>query len=396
METTAAFDGLECTDCGERFDAAAVTHDCPECGGILDSTYDDDEIDLTRADLEARPFDGQWRYEELLPIPRSAAVTMDEGTTPLIECPSLADELGIGRVLIKDEGRNPTGSFKDRGHTLAVSAAREHGASDTVLTTAGNAGQSAAAYAARAGLDAHVFLPSRANFVNKAMINVHGGDMTVIEGRFEDAAAACADAAEGEDWYSTSSFTTPYRHEGKKTMFYEIAEQLDWEAPDGIVYPTGGGVGLVGMHKGAKEFRELGFTDDLPAMYAAQSSGCAPIVDAWEDGDATHETWDGPDTICGGIEIPDPGASPLILDALEESDGGAVATPDEDILDSAITVAQHEGIEMGATCAAAASGAWKLAEGGEFGSDDTVVLTNTATGNKEDDILRSHLMGKGV
>ena len=179
-------------------------------------------------------------------------------------------------------------------------------------------------------------------------------------------------------------------------MFYEITEQLDWEVPDRIVYPTGGGVGLVGMHKGATEFRDLGFTDDLPAMYAAQSSGCAPIVDAWNGGDDQHETWDTPDTICGGIEIPDPGASPLVLDALRESDGGAVATPDEDILDSAITVAQHEGIEMGATCAAAASGAWELAKRDEFESDDTVVLMNTATGNKEDDILRSHLMGKGV
>ncbi|EMA50126.1 MULTISPECIES: threonine synthase [Halococcus] len=400
METTAAFDGLECTDCGEQFDAESVTHECPECGGICDPTYDYAEIDLTRAELEDRPFDGQWRYEELLPIPRAAAVTMDEGTTPLIECPDLADELGVGRVVIKDEGRNPTGSFKDRGHALAVSAASEHGASDIVLTSAGNAGQSAAAYAARAGLDSHVFVPSRANFVNKAMINVHGGDMTVVGGRFEDAAAACADAMddrpEGEEWYSTSSFTTPYRHEGKKTMYYEITEQLDREVPDRIVYPTGGGVGLVGMHKGAKEFRDLGFTDDLPAMYAAQSSGCAPIVDAWNEGDDRHETWDTPDTICGGIEIPDPGASPLILDALDESEGGAVATPDEDILDSAITVAQHEGIEMGATCAAAASGAWDLAEQGEFESDDTVVLMNTATGNKEDDILRSHLMGKGV
>ncbi|WP_049903258.1 threonine synthase [Halococcus agarilyticus] len=396
METTAAFDGLGCTDCGERFDAESVTHDCPECGGILNPRYDYAELDLTQTDLDARPFDGQWRYEELLPIPRAAAVTMDEGTTPLIECPALADELGVSRLLIKDEGRNPTGSFKDRGHALAVSAAREHGASDIVLTSAGNAGQSAAAYAARAGLDSHVFVPSRANFVNKAMINVHGGDMTVVEGRFEDAAAACADAMAGEDWYSTSSFTTPYRHEGKKTMYYEIAEQLDWAVPDRIVYPTGGGVGLVGMHKGAKEFHDLGLTDDLPAMYAAQSSGCAPIVEAWNEGDAIHETWDTPDTICGGIEIPDPGASPLILDALRESEGGAVATPDEDILDSAITVAQHEGIEMGATCAAAASGAWELAERDEFESDDTVVLMNTATGNKEDDILRSHLMGKGV
>jgi threonine synthase len=396
METTAAFDGLVCTDCGERFDATETTHACPDCGGILDPSYDYDHIDLGRDDLERRPFDGMWRYEELLPLPRKSAVTMDEGTTPLVECPSLADELGVERVLIKDEGHNPTGSFKDRGHALAVSAAREHGASDIALTSAGNAGQSAAAYAARAGLDSHVFVPSRANFVNKAMINVHGGDMNVVEGRFSDAAAVCADAMESNDWYPTSSFTTPYRHEGKKTMLYEILEQLDWETPDGIVYPTGGGVGLVGMHKGAKEFERLGLTNELPALYAAQSSGCAPVVEAWEAGEEIHEPWDVPDTICGGIEIPDPGASPLILDVLGESGGGAVATSDEEILDSAVTVAQHTGLEMGATCAAAASGAWDLTEQGAFGADDTVVLMNTASANKEADILRSHLMGKGL
>lgn len=396
METTAAFDGLVCTDCEERFDAGETTHQCPDCGGILDPSYDYDRIALEREDLESRPFDGMWRYEELLPIPRGAAVTMDEGTTPLVECPELADELGVARLFVKDEGRNPTGSFKDRGHALAVSAATQHGVSDIALVSAGNAGQAAAAYAARAGIRSHVFVPSRANFVNKAMINVHGGDMTVVEGRFADAAAACADAMSSTEWYSTGSFTTPYRHEGKKTMLYEIAEQLDWKTPDRIVYPTGGGVGLVGMHKGAKEFRELSLIDELPAMYAAQSSGCAPVVEAWNENRDIHEQWETPDTICGGIEIPNPGASPLILDALRESGGGAVATTDDDILDSAVTVAQHTGIEMGATCAAAASGAWKLAEEGEFDADDTVVLLNTATGNKEDDILRSHLMGKGL
>ncbi|PSP87710.1 threonine synthase [Halobacteriales archaeon QS_4_69_34] len=401
METTAAFAGLSCTDCGAAFDARAstadaATHRCPDCGGILDPEYDYDAVDLAREDLQARPFDGLWRYEELLPLPREAAVTMNEGTTPLVECPALADELGVARLLIKDEGHNPTGSFKDRGATLAVSAAAEHGASDVALPTAGNAGQAAAAYAARAGLDAHVFVPSRASFVTKAMINVHGGEMTVVEGRFADAADAYADAAESNDWYSVGSFVTPYRHEGKKTMYYEIAEQLDWAAPDRIVYPTGGGVGLVGMYKAARELRRLGFVDELPGMYAAQSAGCAPIVEAVEGGRSRHDPWETPDTICGGIEIPDPGASPLIVDAIAESDGGAVATPDEAILDAAITVAQHAGIEMGATCAAAASGAWELAERGEFDAGDTVVLVNTAAGNKEDDVLRSHLMGRGV
>ncbi|GAA0463749.1 threonine synthase [Halococcus dombrowskii] len=396
METTAAFDGLVCTDCGERFDPESATHDCPDCGGILDPRYDLSRIDLARDELETRPFDGLWRYEELLPMPRTAAVTVDEGTTPLVDCPELADELGVERLLIKDEGRNPTGSLTDRGHALAVSAAREHGASDVALATTGDAGQSAAAYAARAGLNSHAFVPTRANFGNKAMINVHGGDMNVVEGRFDDAAAACADALDDEEWYSTNPFETPYRHEGTKTIYYEIVEQLDWEVPDGIVHPTGSGVGLAGLHKGATEFAELGLTDDFPALYAAQASGCAPIVDAWEAGDDAHEPWEVPDTICGGIEIADPHGSPLVLDALDDADGGAVATDDESILDSAITVAQHTGVEMGSSSAAAASGAWELAEQDVFGADDTVVLVNSASANKEADILRSHLMGKGI
>jgi len=412
METTAAFEGLACTDCDGTFDPEHATHRCPDCGGILDPTYDYGDIDLTRSDLADRRFDSMWRYRELLPFPREAAVTMDEGTTPLVPCPSLADELGVERVLLKDEGRNPTGTFKDRGQTVAVTAAREHGAEHVALASAGNAGQAAAAYAGRAGLDAHVFLPSRAGFTQKAMVNVHGGDMTVVEGRIGDAGDAYENAlaetndgrdgrfspADGDDerWYPLQTFVTPYRHEGKKTMLYETVEQLEWSVPDRIVYPTGGGVGLVGMHKAATELRELGLVDDIPAMYAAQSSGCAPIVEAFEDGRDRHDPWDVPDTICGGIEIPDPGASHLVLEALHESDGGAVATSDEDILDAAATVAQHEGLEMGATCAAAASGAWDLARRGAFDPDDTVVLLNTGSANKDADVLRSHLMGKGM
>lgn len=398
METTAAFVGLSCIDCGERF--APDTHRCPDCGGILDPAYDYDEIDLTPADLEKRPFETMWRYEELLPFTRESAITMDEGATQLIECEKLAAEMGVGRVLIKDEGRNPTGSFKDRGQTVAMTAAAQAGASDIALASAGNAGQAAAAYAGRADIDSHVFLPSRAGFTNKAMVNVHGGDMTVVGGRIGDAGAAYGDAmeeeGEEEGWHSVQTFVTPYRHEGKKTMAYEIIEQLDWQVPDAIVYPTGGGVGLVGMHKAAKEFEKLGLTEELPAMYAAQSTGCAPIVEAFEKGVDRHEPVEHPDTICGGIEIPDPGASPWILECLRESDGGAVATPDEEILESAIAVAKGEGLEMGATCAAAASGAWKLADQGEFDSDSTVVLMNTATSNKDSDVLRSHLMGKGI
>ncbi|USZ70290.1 threonine synthase [Natronosalvus halobius] len=397
MDTTDAFVGLECIDCGASFDAETGTHRCPDCDGILDPTYDYDAVDLDRETLEARPFDSMWRYEELLPFTRASAVTMDEGATPLVECEKLADELGVGRVLIKDEGRNPTGTFKDRGQTLAMTAANQHGASDVALASAGNAGQAAAAYAGRADIDSHVFLPSRAGFTTKAMVNVHGGDMTVVGGRIGDAGAAYADAmAEHDDWYSVKTFVTPYRHEGKKTMLYEIVEQLQWEVPDAIVYPTGGGVGLVGMYKAAEEFRDLGLIDDVPALYAAQATGCQPIVEAFENGRERHDPVEYPDTICGGIEIPDPGASPWILEALRESDGGAVATDDDEILEAAVAVAKGEGLEMAPTCAAAASGAWELGERGAFDDDATVVILNTGAGNKDADVLRSHLMGQGV
>ncbi|SNR52965.1 threonine synthase [Halorubrum vacuolatum] len=399
MHTTTAFIGLRCVDCGEAFDVETATHRCPDCDGILDPAYDYDAVDLTPDTLADRPFDSMWRYEELLPFTREAAVSLGEGATPLVECPALAEAMGVGRVLLKDEGMNPTGTFKDRGQSAATTAAVEHGASDVALNSAGNAGQAAAAYAARADLDAHVYLPARAGFTQKAMTEVHGADLTVtdpIDGNSQigDAGAAYAEAMEEHpDWYSTKTFVTPYRHEGKKTMALEVLEQLDWEVPDAVVYPTGGGVGLVGMHKAAREVRDLGWTDELLPMYAAQAAGCAPIVDAYEAGADRHEPLadDEVTTACNGIAIPDPGASPLILEAIRESDGGAVANTDHEILDAAIEVARAEGLEVGATCAAAAAGAFTLAAEGEFGPDDTVVLLNTGAGNKDVDTLRAHL-----
>jgi len=399
METTDAFIGLTCVDCEETFDAETATHRCPDCDGILDPDYDYDRIDSTPETLDLRPDGSMWRYAELLPFPAETAVSLGEGATPLVECPALADAMGVGRVLLKDEGANPTGTFKDRGQSAAMTAAREHGATEVALNSAGNAGQAAAAYAARADLDAHVFLPSRAGFTQKAMTEVHGADLTVTDpvngnSQIGDAGEAYAAAMEKHpEWYSTKTFVTPYRHEGKKTMALELLAQLDWNPPDAVVYPTGGGVGLVGMHKAAREARALGWTDELVPMYAAQAAGCAPIVDAHEAGADSHEPLadEAVDTACNGIAIPDPGASHLILEAIRESDGGAVATTDREILDAAIEVARAEGLETGATCAAAASGAFALAESGEFGPDDTVVLLNTGAGNKDVDALRAHL-----
>ncbi|WP_222917744.1 threonine synthase [Natrinema sp. SYSU A 869] len=396
MEPTDAFAGLECVDCGATVDATA-THQCPDCGGLLDPSYDYDAIDLDRETLAARPFDSQWRYAELLPVARESAVTTNEGATALVDCPDLANELGVERVLIKDEGRNPTGSVTDRGASVAVTAAASHGASDVALPSPGNGGQAIAAYAARAGLQSHAYLPSRSGFTNKAMVNVHGGDMNVVGGRYGDAVGAFEEGlAEHDDWYSLRAFDTPYRHEGAKTLFYELAEQLEWTVPDTICYPTGAGTGLVALAKAAREFRELGLTDELPTLYAAQAAGCAPIVEAVDNGRDEHEPVEHPDTICGELEIPDPTASPQVLEAIRETDGSAVATEDPDILESAARVAQAEGLELIPSAAAAASGAWELAERGAFDGSETVVIVNTGAGNKEADVLRSHLMSQGV
>lgn len=396
MHTTDPFVGLQCLDCGERFGAEIVTHRCPACEGILDPQYDLSAVGVTPTELSARDCDSMYRYGELLPFPRETAVSLGEGRTPLVECPSVAAAMGVGRVFIKDEGQNPTGTFKDRGQSLAVTAASQHGAEAIALNSAGNAGQAAAAYAARAGMDAHVYLPRRAGFTQKAMVEIHGGELHVadpVDGDAEigDAGDAYAAAMTENDWYSTKTFVTPYRHEGKKTMALEIIDQLGWESPDAIVYPTGGGVGIVGMHKAARECHKLGWIDELPPLYAAQATGCAPIIDAFERGRDEHDPVDSVDTVCNGIAIPDPGASRHILSALRESDGGAVATDDTEILQAAIDVAQREGIELGATCAAAASGAFALAERGALGPDDTVVLLNTGAGNKDVDTLRSQL-----
>lgn len=391
METTEAFAGLACLDCGERVGPEAGR--CPACGGVLDATYDYDRIDLEPADLDHRR--SQWRYADLLPLPRERAVTTDEGGTPLVECSKLADELGVGRVFVKDEGRNPTGSIADRGASLGVSMARESGAKAVGLASTGVDGQAVAAAAGRADLAANVFVPARSGFTAKAMTNVHGGEMTVAGGRIREAREAYADARE-DDWYPMGAFETPYRHEGVKTVGYEIAEALERESPDAVVVPTGEGAGVVGIEKGFRELEELGFVDTTPTIYAAQASGCAPIAEAFSAGADVPEPIEHPDTICGDIEIPDPAAGTHVLEALSRSGGGAIATDDEEILEAAIAVAKGEGLEFSPSAASAASGAWELAEHGAWSGGETVVIVNTASANKEADVLRSHLMGKGI
>ena len=386
MNTTAAFAGLRCTDCGTTHDPVAAGR-CPECGGLLDAVYDHD------GDVEFSGH-GLGRYAPLLPFPREAIVSLETGGTPLVAVPDLADELGVAAAYVKDEGRNATGAFVDRGVALAVTAAGEAGASDIALPTTGNGGQAAAAHAARAGLASHSFVPSRAPFVNKAMINVHGGDMTVVEGRYPDARAAFEE--QGEDWYSLAAFENPYRHEGAKTLAYELAEAVDLDgAPDAVVHPTAHGTGAVGLHKGFRDLRKHNRVDAAPRLYAVQPEGCAPVVDAVEREAEEVAAVEQPDTICGPLEVSGPTGGRQVLEAVRASGGGATAVSDDALLEGATDLAAG-GLTMGATGGAAVAGARRLADRGAFDPGDVVVLVNPTTGNKEEDILRSHLMKQGV
>lgn len=394
MDTTDAFSGLTCTGCGAAF-APAEHGRCPDCGAPLDPTYDYDAVDADQAAFSPRSNEGLWGYDALLPFPASAAVSTAEGVTPLVNAPRFASELDVERVLIKDDGRNPTGTTLDRGFSVATTAVSQLGGEDVTIASPGNGAQSLAAYAGRANVRHHSFVPSRSSFQNKAMTNVHGGDMRVVGGRFPDAVDAKAEQML-DGWLDVQEFTTPYRHEGIKTVAYEIAAGLDWDVPDAVVVPTGTGECLVGVAKGFRELRTLNLVDEVPRLFAAQPEGCAPIVTAWDRGIDAPEPWTGPDTICGELEIPDPAGGELALSALDETDGDAVAVADDDSLESAWSAARHEGIEMGVNAGVAAAGAWDLATDGAFPSDGTVVVLNTEAGGKTSDLLRSHLMGQGI
>jgi len=407
METTVRFTGLRCTGCDERFAVGdgddepgsdlAASGRCPDCDAPLDPEYNYDAVDLDRDSFDARPRDGVWAVDALLPFPADRAVTVAEGATPLVSAPRLTDELDAGEVLVKDEGRNPTGTVLDRGFSVAVTAAREAGASDVAVAEPGDGAQSMGSYAGRADVRPHSFTPSRSTFLNKAMTNVHGGEMRVVGGRYPDAVGALADGRM-PDWTDLMPFTTPYRHEGQKSIAWELAAGTDWVLPDAVVVPARTGEVLYGLWKGFRELSAVGpvAADALPRLYAAQPSGCAPVVSAWEKGAEEPEPWGPPDTVCGELEVPDPPGGRLALEALRESDGGAVGVDDEDALESAVVAGHHEGLEVSVNAGIAFAGAWELADAEAFGSDETVVLLNTEAGVKTADLLRSHLMGQGV
>ena len=347
---------------------------------------------LPRAELARRPSD-LWRYRELLPVEADAnVVSLGEGTTPLLACPRLAVELGLEQLWIKDESHLPTGSFKARGLALAVSRAKELGVERVAIPTAGNAGGALAAYAARAGLEAFVFMPADTPLANRGEVALFGARAFLVDGLITDCAALVQAGSERMGWFDLSTLKEPYRLEGKKTMGLELAEQFEWRLPDAILYPTGGGTGLVGMAKAFDEMRELGWiAGQGPRLVAVQVSGCAPVVRAYETGARSAEPWANAATVASGLRVPAPFADTLILDAIRRSAGTAVAVSEESMLDAMLELASLEGCfacpEGGATLAALR----QLVTSGEIAHDARVVIYDTGSGLKYPEAWRAAL-----
>jgi threonine synthase len=392
MNTTAALSGYRCVDCGVTATPESDSRRCEACGGAL-------ELELDYAAVDAEPVSGA--ADALLDRAGLAGllgvrtrVDLGQGETALLGAPSVADDLGVSGVAVKDEGRNPSGGLVDRELGLAVAAADAAGADTVALPTTGNGGQAAALAAARVGLASHTYAPSRTPFVNKAMINVHGGDMTVVEGRYRDADAAYRGAIADESWYPLAPFATPFRQVGVKPLAYELAAARDWTAPDVVVVPTGQVTAVVGIHRGFRDLVEVGLVDAVPRLVAAQAAGCAPLADAAAAGEAEARPVDHPDTVVGPLEIPDPAGGDLALASIRESGGTAVAVADDEILAGAQALAEA-GLPASVTGGAALAAARSIAEAGDLDAAAEVVLVNPVAGSKEADLMRSHLMRQG-
>lgn len=332
-----------------------------------------------------------WRYRELMPLlPGDEPVTLGEGFTPLAHATRLGATLGLNRLFIKDESLNPTNSFKARGQSAAITRAKALGATTIALPTAGNAGNAAAAYSAAAGLQCEVFIPKDAKqpFVDECRL--YGANVTLVDGLITDAGRMAAERGKPLGWYDVSTLKEPYRVEGKKTMGYELAEQLAWTLPDWIIYPTGGGTGLVGMWKAFAEMEAIGWLASAkrPKMVSVQADGCAPIVRAFEQGTEKAEPWENAHTAADGLRVPRAIGDFLILRAIRESGGTAVAVSDDQMIDDMLAIGRETGISAAPESGAALSAIRRLVEDGRMKADDTIVLFNTGGALKYLDVIR--------
>jgi threonine synthase len=382
---------LECSRCQEDFPVDQIQQVCKSDGGPLLVRYDLRRVrdSLTKDALRDRP-ETLWRYRELLPHEDpDHEVTLGEQNTPLLETVSLGQKLGIPKLRVKDEGLLPTGTFKARGAAVGVTRARELGVKTLALPTAGNAGAAWAAYGARAGIRVVVVMPETTPDVIIRETSAYGADVYLVSGSIADAGAVVKKVCAARGWYDASTLREPYRIEGKKTMGFELAEQLGWRLPDVIVYPTGGGVGLIGMWKAFDELRAIGWLDQKrPRFVAVQAEGCAPIVRAFVDGRNESEPWPDPRTFAAGIRVPKALGDFIVLKALRESGGIAVAVSETEIAESMQAAGGAEGMLVCPEGGAAIAGTAKLRRDGWIREDEEVVIFNTGTGLKYAEFLQ--------
>ena len=381
---------LECTYCDATYSADEANRLCAECGKVLYPRYDLEAASaaLDRNALKDRPAN-MWRYFEVMPIrDTSNVVTLGEGFTPIFKAERFGPEMGCSNLHIKDEGVNPTASFKARGLSAAVSKAKELGITRITMPSAGNAAGAMTAYAAKAGIKSYVFMPQDAPEANQKEVVITGGELTLIDGLISDAGVLSRARAAEEGLFDISTLQEPYRVEGKKTMGYEIAEQSGWTLPDAIIYPTGGGTGIVGMWKAFAEMEAMGWIgSDRPKMFAVQAEGCAPMVRAFEQGTEFAEPWQDAQTIAPGIRVPGGIGDYLILNAIRESDGGALTVSDDEIRDYMGRVARSEGMFICPEGAATAAALEKLLSDGLLDPDENILLLNTGSGLKNLDLV---------
>ena len=376
---------LECAACNLRHEARRLLNLCSECGKPLLVRYDLEAAarTLTKESLGGRRSD-MWRYREVLPVENDRhLVSLGEGLTPLLRSENLARELGIDELYIKDESQNPTQSFKARGMSAAVSMAKELGAKKLAAPSAGNAAGALAAYAARAGLECFIFMPRDTPRANVVECEQTGAHVTLMDGLITDCGAEVARRKETEGWFDVSTLKEPYRVEGKKTLGYELAEQMDWQLPDVIIYPTGGGTGLIGMWKAFDEMEQMGWIGPKrPRMVTVQASGCAPIVRAFQDGTRHADEVQNAATVASGLRVPKAIGDFLILDALRASGGTAVDVTDEELIAAVGEIGAAEGVFCAPEGAACLPALRKLMDRGEVKASERIVLFNTGAGVK--------------
>ena len=383
---------LKCSACEKKYDASVEQHLCT-CGKPLLAVYDlrRAATTLTPANLATRP-NNLWRYAEVLPDgPR---VSLGEGMTPVIPVRRLGESLGLTRLAVKDEGLNPTGSFKARGMTAAVTRAKQLGAKALAAPTAGNAGGALAAYAAAAGIPAIIVMPADTPAANVLECRAFGAQVVKLNGLISDCGKYVAENKDREGWYDVSTLKEPYRIEGKKTMAYELWEQGKQSLPDVIIYPTGGGVGLIGMCKAFDEMEEMGWIgESRPRMVAVQAEGCAPIVKAWDAQQISAQFFQNAATLASGLRVPGPLGDLMILRMLRQTKGTAITVTDQEMLQAGRELASLEGIFAAPEGAATVAAARKLAASGWIKRDDSVVLFNTGTGYKYSEVWQEALRG---